>query len=242
MKAHPSHSSFVKTSKDKKASERITTRERWVKLCKRVGAKDNLVTGRTIDNTYDELVAAYTNPHRHYHNLDHISGSLELLEKRWHLAEYPDALEMAWWWHDFIYKIPLLRQQLVNNELESAIYAFKVLTELSVNQLIGVKVMARIMPTLHTYIPDYTDDRIIVDMDFVSLAAPPDVFNMHSENIRKEYFASLEEYRIGRVNFFRKFLAGRPSIYLTKYFHKRYEAQAQKNIRDYLAKNGDMNG
>lgn len=231
MKAHPSH----------KASECITTRERWVKLCKIVGAKDNLVTGRTIDNTYDELVAAYTNPHRHYHNLDHISGGLELLDNIWHLAEYPDALEMAWWWHDFIYKIPL-RQHPVNNELESAIHAFKVLTELSVNQLICVKVMARIMPTLHTYIPDYTDDRIIVDMDLVSLAAPSDVFNKNSENIRKEYFASPEEYRIGRVNFFRKFIDGRPSIYLTKYFHGRYEAQAQKNIRDYLAKNGGING
>lgn len=217
------------------------TRERWVKLCKIVGAKNNIVTGRTIDNTYDELVAAYSNPHRHYHNLNHISNGLELLNEMWHLAEYPDALEMAWWWHDFIYKIPL-RQKLVNNELESAIYAFKVLTELSVSQLICVKVMARIMPTLHTYIPDYIDDRVIVDMDLVSLAAPPDVFNMDSENIRKEYFASPEEYRIGRVNFFKKFLENRPSIYLTEYFRQRYEAQAQKNIRDYLAKNGDMNG
>lgn len=218
------------------------TRKRWVKLCQLAGAKDNPFTGRTIDNTYDELAAAYTNCHRHYHNLNHINEGLELFDKVWHLAEYPDTLEMAWWWHDFIYRIPMNKQTLVNNELESGIYAFKVLIELSVNPLICVKVMARIMPTLHTYTPDYTDDRIIVDMDLVSLAAPPNVFNMHSENIRKEYFASPEEYRIGRVNFFRKFIDGRPSIYLTKYFHERYEVQAQKNIRDYLAKNGCMNG
>lgn len=215
------------------------TRERWVKLCKIVGAKDNLVTGRTIDNTYDELAAAYTGPYRHYHNLDHISEGLELLDKVWHLAEYPDVLEMAWWWHDETYKTK--RSDKKPNELVSAINAFRTLRELSVPDKICVGVMARVMPTLHTYIPDYMDDRLIVDIDLASLAAPPDVFNINSENIRKEYFASPEEYRIGRVNFFRKLIDGRPSIYLTKYFHERYEAQAQNNIRDYLAKNGGMN-
>ncbi len=162
---------------------------------------------------------------------------MELIDKTWHLAENPDALEMAWWWHDFIYRIPI-GQQPGNNELESARYAFKTLLELSVNPLICIKVMARIMPTLHTYIPDYIDDRVMVDIDLASLGYSPDIFEANAEKIRKEYGASVEEFRIGRVNFLRKFLDGRPSIYLTRYFHERYEAQAQKNIRDYLAKFG----
>jgi predicted metal-dependent HD superfamily phosphohydrolase len=214
------------------------TRERWVKLCKVIKAKNNPITGRTIDNTYDELLTAYTGPDRHYHNLDHINDGLELIDKTWHLAENPDALEMAWWWHDFVYRIPTKETGPVHNELESAIYAFKALSKLNVNHLICAKVMARIMPTLHTYIPDYIDDRVIVDIDLVSLGYSPDIFEANAGKIRKEYGASAEEFRIGRVNFFRKFLDGRPSIYLTKYFHERYETQAHKNIRDYLAKFG----
>jgi len=224
VKAHPSH----------KATESAATRERWVKLCKVIKAKDNPHTGRTVDNTYDELRSSYSGPYRHYHNLDHISDGLGLIDKVWHIAEHPDVLEMAWWWHDETYKTR--RSDNKPNELVSALNAFHTLRELSVSDKICVGVMARIMPTLHTYIPNYIDDRLIVDIDLASLATPPDVFTTNSENIRKEYFASAEEYRIGRVNFFRKFIEGRPSIYLTKYFHERYEAQAQKNIRDYLAK------
>ena len=207
-----------------------TTRERWLKLCRIVGAKDN-PTGRSIDSTYNELSDTYTGPDRHYHNLDHISDGLEVIDKVWHLTENPEVLEMAWWWHDFVYKIGAK-----DNELMSAIYAFNVLSELSVPTLFCVKVMARIMPTLHTYIPDYIDDRVMVDIDLASLGYSPEIFEANTENIRKEYGASVEEFRIGRVNFFIKFLEGRPSVYLTEYFRKRYEAQAQKNIRDYLAK------
>ena len=208
----------------------LATRERFSSLCLRIGAKYNLATGRTIDATYDELVNAYTGPNRHYHNLAHIDEGLGELDEVKHLALDPDALEMAWWWHDFVYNIPAK-----DNELLSAVAAFKTLSELSVPSFTSVKVLVRIMPTLHSYIPNYFDDWLMVDIDLVRIAAPPELFIKNSEDIRQEYGASIEEFRVGQAEFFRNFIIGRSSVYLTDYFRNKYESRAQENIKRVLA-------
>ena len=52
----------------------------------------------------DELVAAYTAPGRHYHNLAHIEDCLAALARVDDLsAAEREILTQAIWWHDVVY-------------------------------------------------------------------------------------------------------------------------------------------
>ena len=52
----------------------------------------------------DELVAAYTAPGRHYHNLAHIEDCLAALARVDNLsAAEREILTEAIWWHDVVY-------------------------------------------------------------------------------------------------------------------------------------------
>lgn len=228
--------SWEKAMRTAEAMENKATRERWVKLCKIVGAKDNLVTGKTINSTYDELFAAYANPHRHYHNLNHISDGLTEIEEIRHLAKDPDSLEMAWWFHDTVYNV---RNPHSENEMQSALYGRRILLALGLTTEFWLKIMKLILATTHDHIPKKDDAWLIVDIDLISLASSPTVFNRHTAEIREEYREVApddKDFNVGRVRFFKKFLENRSSIYLTEYFRNKYEAKARENIGSYLAK------
>ena len=53
-----------------------------------------------------QLSDRYAEPHRAYHNLDHIAHCLRAFDDAAHLALSPDAIEMAIWFHDVIYNAP----------------------------------------------------------------------------------------------------------------------------------------
>lgn len=213
----------------------LATRERFVALCLRLGAKDNSITGRTISDTYDEIIAAYIGPDRHYHNIDHIDEGLALLDEIRHLAEHPDILEMAWWLHDFVYDI---NTGSPKNEEDSAIFADRILRELGVEVSKRMRVMKRILATTHDHIPVDFDDWLMVDIDLVRLGVSPDDFDKYGEKIREEHGVPVWVFEIGITVFLRKFISSRPSIYLTEYFRERYETQAQENIKRVLAQAG----
>ena len=221
------------------------SRERWNALCgklgaldnpkaKRIFAGDNRASGRLVNRIYDKLIAAYTGPERHYHNLNHINSGLEKLDEVYNLDlnPNPDALEMAWWWHDFIYNI-----HSNSNEDQSAASANMALKELNVPAKFRIHVMQLIIATKHDYIPDSFDRRLIIDIDLTSLGNSPEIFDQNTANIRKEYaHVSNQDFVKKRAQFFRKFLEGRPSIYLTNIFRNRYEAQAQENLKRTIEK------
>ena len=55
--------------------------------------------------TYDELVAAYSEKHRHYHTARHISQCLKEFSEAKNLAQKPDEVELALWFHDAVYDV-----------------------------------------------------------------------------------------------------------------------------------------
>lgn len=213
---------------------KLATRECFRDLCRRLGARDNPITERTIDGTYNELFSAYTGPDRHYHDLKHIDEGLELIDRDdvRLLAENPDVLEMAWWWHDETYET---NDEAKFNESTSAVNAFRSLRDLGVFDKICAEVLVGIMPTMHSYIPTQPNHMLIVDIDLVRLADPWETFCINTENIRKEYGTTPEEFKVGQAQFLRNFTKNRPSVFLTDYFRERYETQAQENIRRVLA-------
>ena len=212
------------------------TRERWRTSCQRIRARDNPLTGRTIDSTYDEIVDLYTASSRHYHDLSHIGNGLAEIDKIWHLAADPDSLEIAWWFHDIIYDVT---NRPGENEFQSALYARKILLELGLTTGIWLEIMRLIIATTHDHIPRNIDAKLIVDIDLVSLASPLNIFDKHTAEIREEYRKVApddKDFNAGRIRFFQMFLGARPSIYLTEHFLKKYENSARKNIKNYLAR------
>lgn len=197
----------------------------WLKLCHQLGARGD------IEDVFEEIVARYSESHRHYHGLDHILDCLEKFDQVRHFVNKPLVLEMAIWTHDIVYDARLN----ANNEERSAELSDELLTKLHLGPLFITEVKERIMPTKHTYIPTGKDDCLIVDIDLASLALPPEEFDKMSEKIRLEYNAPVEIYPIERAKFFAKLMKGRPSIYLTEYFRSRYETQAQENLKRAIA-------
>src|SRR6185369_8345285 len=67
---------------------------------------------------FDALVAAYREPHRHYHTVQHLAECLAQLEPALDLAEQAGEVELALWFHDAVYE--LTRR---DNEARSAEWA-----------------------------------------------------------------------------------------------------------------------
>ncbi|TDU70879.1 putative metal-dependent HD superfamily phosphohydrolase [Prosthecobacter fusiformis] len=176
------------------------------------------------------LVGAWSEPHRHYHNLVHLNECLLLLDQCSDLAAQPVALEMALWFHDAIYD----PQAGCDNEALSASFALDVLQDGNVSPPFASHVSSLIHLT-KKHLPDATPDAaLICDIDLAILGQDEGRFQEYERAIRREYeWVPLAEYIEGR----RRILAGflnRPRIYSTPSFQDRYEEIARKNLQASL--------
>lgn len=218
---------FIEKYKTMEKVERL--RERWYKICYRLGATGD------IERIFNEIIARYRESHRFYHILDHILDCLEKFDKIRHLAVNPLALELAIILHDIINK-PSPGLSDANNVYQSILLAMELLKELHLDFAFIRIVSHLILSTKHDHVPTEKDSCLMVDIDLSSLGSEPEVFDQNTANIRREYpWISDQDFDRGRVQFFIKLLENRPSIFLTEYFQSRYKDRAQDNIRRYLS-------
>jgi predicted metal-dependent HD superfamily phosphohydrolase len=79
------------------------------------------------------------------------------------------------------------------------------------------------------------DARLVVDIDLSILGRSPQKFIKYERQIRQEYaWLSPQAFAAGRSTILQTFLGRR--IYSTKYFFRRYEAPARRNLVHSLAK------
>jgi predicted metal-dependent HD superfamily phosphohydrolase len=179
------------------------------------------------DRTFDELVAAYTAPDRHYHDIDHIADCLRELDEVRHLAHNAEAIEDAIWFHDVVYD-----GRRTDNEERSGERADVVLHQLGCDQTLRAEVKRLILLTRHDREPAErdVDGQLMVDIDLASLALPPAAFDRNGENIRREYpHVDDAAFDRGRAAMLGSFLR-RPRIYYTPWFSGRYEQKARQNL------------
>src|SRR5512147_3116211 len=119
---------------------------RWRALWHRLGAHS------ASEPVFDELMRRYREPHRAYHTLDHIQDCLRQLDEVHDLAEHADEVEMAVWCHDVIYD-----PRAADNELRSAAWAEKTLTEGGIAANVIARVQSLILATQHLTPPDQID-------------------------------------------------------------------------------------
>ena len=179
---------------------------------------------------FDELVARYSEPHRKYHMLQHLTECLAHFEAVRDLAEQPAEVEMALWFHDAIYDT-----QRHDNEEKSAGWACEVLLAHGTTAAAAQRVHDLVMATRHTALPVSPDEQLLVDVDLSILGAGGERFAEYEQQIRDEYaFVPPALFRQKRGEILQGFL-NRPVIYSTAHFRETLEACARANLRKAIA-------
>jgi predicted metal-dependent HD superfamily phosphohydrolase len=194
--------------------------ERWAKLWREIGAKDD---GLAV---YQEMLSVYIEPHRYYHNLNHIVECLNEFDTARELAQQPLAVELAIWFHDAIYDT-----HAANNEEKSAELAQKRIADAKAGGELCASVFALVMATKSHDPSLHPDAPLLVDIDLSILGKPEDRFWEYESQIRREYdWVPGNVFAMKRAEILEHFLA-RERIYSTKQFFVRYEQQARANLQ-----------
>ncbi|MEY8688494.1 MAG: N-methyl-D-aspartate receptor NMDAR2C subunit [Leptothrix sp. (in: b-proteobacteria)] len=173
----------------------------------------------------EQLLAAYGEPHRHYHGLQHLEECIARLDESIHLAARPGEVEMALWFHDAIYDL-----QGKDNERRSADWACRELAACGAAEPVIRRIDNLIMATCHAAVPLDPDQQLLVDIDLAILGAPPARFAEYNRQIMAEYaWVPDALYRSKRREVLHGFLS-RPFIYSTGHFRARLERQARANL------------
>lgn len=176
----------------------------------------------------DELLAAYGQPHRHYHSRQHLAECLAHFREVRHLARHPAEVALALWFHDAIYE-----PKATANEQRSADWAATALRGAGASQGTQDRVWQLVKATRHDAQPTDPDQQLLVDIDLAILGAAPERFAEYDRQVRAEYrWVPGLVYAVKRKAVLRAFLA-RPHIYSTEHFRATLESQARRNLAQY---------
>lgn len=177
-------------------------------------------------DTYQQLVRAYTEPHRYYHTAAHIDACLDHFDGVKASAQAPATLEMALWFHDAVYQT-----QSNQNEQDSADWAMHFLQQARVKADPCHQVHHLIMATAAHTPHDDPDTALMVDIDLAILGQDTQTFTNFETQIRQEYaWVPIAKYCRRRSQILETF-AQRPHLYQTAYFQERYGAIARSNLQ-----------
>lgn len=183
------------------------------------------------EHTFEELRSAYAEDHRHYHTSEHIDNCLNLLSENRELAECPDEVELALWFHDAVYK-PVSR----TNEADSADWAHSFMLANSTDLQAAERVSKLILATAHQARPEDSDAQLLVDIDLSILGSTKARYEQFETEVRREYkWVPGPIYRRERRRILQSFI-DRDSIYNTVNLTERFEARARKNLAHAIRK------
>ena len=180
---------------------------------------------------YAQLLEAYREPHRKYHNLQHLGECFQHLDTLRDQAQRPAEIELALWFHDAIYDT-----RRKGSEQKSADWARRETLAEGLDPSTAQRIHDLVMATLHTATADGTDTKIMIDADLGILGAETERFDEYEEQVRAEYkWVPSFLYRRERRKVLDSFVT-RPTIYSTPTFRKDYEPQARANIARALSR------
>lgn len=195
-----------------------TSLEHWSRLWRRLDAAGDAGEWHT------RLLAAYAEPQRAYHTLQHLDECLRTFDEAMAsgLIAKPDVVEVALWFHDVVYD-----PKGSENEALSAQMAVEALGDGEMGREV-----ARLIMLTKSHEPGVgVDDAWIIDIDLAIFAQSPERVGEYGRQIRQEC-GWVEEtvYREKRAEILAAFLE-RERIYLTDWAWERYEMKAKENLR-----------
>jgi predicted metal-dependent HD superfamily phosphohydrolase len=199
----------------------LATRERWLQLWR------DLEGGRPERAAwFERLQAAWSEPHRHYHNLAHLGECLRELDAESSSDERPPTVELALWFHDAIYN-----PRADDNEEQSAALARECLCETELHPSFARRVAALILATKRHDVSGDLLAPLMVDVDLSILGQPEARFWEYEAQIREEYIWVPDTvFAPKRAEILEQFLS-RKRIYSTKYFFEKCEVRARANLQ-----------
>ncbi len=157
------------------------------------------------------VVAAWSEPHRRYHDLAHLAAVLGLVGELAGAAHDPAAVRLAAWYHDVVYD-----PRRTDNEQVSAERARAGLRGLVPDARLEEVVRLVLVTAGHDPGADDADGAVLCDADLAVLAGPPDAYAGYASAVRAEYaHLSDEEFTTGRIAVLEHLLA-LPALYRTE--------------------------
>ena len=177
---------------------------------------------------WNEIEMAYSGKKRFYHNLNHLDFILDKLQplknqfKEWRIIVFAIA------YHDFVYDV--LKS---DNEEKSASYAAEKLKKLGV-QAERIENCKELILATKKHLPSDNEVNLFTDADLSILGSETDVYQMYTDNIRREYsiFPSLV-YNHGRKKVVEHFLE-MERIFKSDEFYEKFEMLARDNMEGEL--------
>ena len=178
---------------------------------------------------FNQLVEMYSQGWRSYHNLNHISSSLDYLEACKSQAVFADAIEFAIWFHDCIFEVGAADKEARSRDwgVAQASAHLPPALILAVDRLI--------MDTCHHCVPDTEDGKLIADIDLTSFALPWDEYLRDSIAVRGELAYRDETHALAEKVRFLDNLIKDDQIFYSRFYLKYFEQKAQQNVRKHLA-------
>jgi predicted metal-dependent HD superfamily phosphohydrolase len=206
--------------------ERDALQSAWLRLLGGFGVPE--VAARA---GFDELAAAYDEPGRFYHNLDHLADVLRTVDGLADLAWDPAAVRLAAWFHDAVYD-----SRALDNEERSSALAKAHCESWGIPRATIDTVRRLILATkMHPFDPEDRDEAVLLDADLAIFGAGQERYNAYARAIRQEYqWVPEEDYRQGRLRILRSFLQ-RERIYRLDRMQQAYEAAARENLSREMA-------
>lgn len=190
-------------------------RQAWADLCVKLGAENE-------GEVWAQLESCYSEPHRSYHNFNHIEQCLREFKNSFcNLAE----VELAIWFHDAVYDTKSFDNE--ERSIDLTLLAFEVM---GLPNAYKYFVPPIIMETKYHDFGGPWEYDIFLDIDLSIFGAPPNDFQKYCQQIRQECaWVPDEIYNEKRIQVLKRFL-DRPGIYRTENFKQKFEIQARVNL------------
>lgn len=201
---------------------------------------------RLVYHTVQSIFNAYSEPHRHYHNVDHLMDCLNKLKLVKHLCVFPEKCALALAYHDYIYTILPLKSNnsvqmsanIAKIQLNSMGICSKYIEDIIINtdHFSRELFMELSLRNKQENDPIIKDIRVVVDIDMSILGSSQDTFNRYERDIRKEYnFLSDSSYYPVRIDFIDRMIK-KSQIFYTDHFREKYEEKARINLKNLKEK------
>ncbi|MFV0297846.1 MAG: hypothetical protein ACK5JT_17205 [Hyphomicrobiaceae bacterium] len=187
--------------------------------------------------TFDQLVAAYGEDGRHYHDLRHVAALLDLAAGEAGALRDPRSVGLAIFFHDAVYDV-----SRKDNEAASAALAQMTMRALgfSLDEAIRVgrliEATAHLGPSVPGDMADDPDLARLLDFDLAILAADAATYDAYAADVRREYACYPDaQFNAGRIKVLEAFLAA-PRLFRVAVHHKAWDRAARSNLCRELAR------
>ena len=180
-----------------------------------------------IASLWNDVYTNYTEKHRAYHNLQHLTEIFSYFDLYKHELNQPNIVAISIFYHDVIYKV-----WNKENEEKSADFAFRKLNTVLNNTQLN-EIQQQILATKN-HSTQNNDTKWLVDFDLAILGQPPETYKKYTTQIRNEYKTVPNFiYKKGRKKVLLHFKK-KSYIFATDKFRNLYEKIAKENLNNEL--------